>query len=102
MASMAWKLHAIEQKQLRRQHRVDGVGRPKFDFHTVANKLKRKRNTANAESIAARTVLGAQNASVHTVDQPGLMKKRMVQQISAQRPKTGGAFGMEASARLVT
>ena len=25
-------LHAIEQTQLRRQHRVDGVGRPKFDF----------------------------------------------------------------------
>ena len=27
-------LYAIEQTQLRRQHRVDGVGRPKFDFHT--------------------------------------------------------------------
>ena len=27
-------LHAIEQTRLRRQHRVDGVGRPKFDFHT--------------------------------------------------------------------
>ena len=26
--------HAIEQTQLRRQHRVDGVGRLKFDFHT--------------------------------------------------------------------
>ena len=25
MASMAWKLHAIEQTQLRRQHRVGGV-----------------------------------------------------------------------------
>ena len=36
-ASMAWKLHAIEQTQLRRQHRDDGVGRPKFDFHTVRN-----------------------------------------------------------------
>ena len=33
VASMAWKLHAIEQMQLRRQHRVDGVGRPIFDFH---------------------------------------------------------------------
>ena len=31
---MAWTPHAIEQTQLRRQHRVDGVGRPKFDFHT--------------------------------------------------------------------
>ena len=27
-------LHAIEQTQLRRKYRVDGVGRPKFDFHT--------------------------------------------------------------------
>jgi hypothetical protein len=32
--TMAWKLHTIEQTQLRRQHLVDGVGRPKFDFHT--------------------------------------------------------------------
>ena len=31
---MSWKLHAIEQTRLRRQHRVDGVGRPKFDIHT--------------------------------------------------------------------
>jgi hypothetical protein len=31
---MAWNLHAIEQMQLRRQRRVDGVGRAIFDFHT--------------------------------------------------------------------
>jgi hypothetical protein len=31
---MAWKLHAIEQTQLGRKYRADGVGRPKFDFHT--------------------------------------------------------------------
>ena len=31
---MAWKLHAIDQMQLRKQHRGNGVGRPKFDFHT--------------------------------------------------------------------
>ena len=30
---MAWNLHAIEQARLR-QHRVDGVGRLKSDFHT--------------------------------------------------------------------
>ena len=30
---MAWKLNTMETR-LRRQHRVDGVGRPKFDFHT--------------------------------------------------------------------
>ena len=29
-----WKLHAIEQMRVRRTYRVDGVGRPKFDFHT--------------------------------------------------------------------
>ena len=27
VASMAWKLHAIEQTRLRRKYRVDGVGR---------------------------------------------------------------------------
>ena len=32
--SMACNRHTIEQTQLRRQHRVDGVGRPKCDFHT--------------------------------------------------------------------
>ena len=40
LRSIAWtfvSLHAIEQMQLRRQHRVDGVGRPTFDFHTVAD-----------------------------------------------------------------
>ena len=36
---MAWTPHAIEQTQLRRQHRVDGVGRPKFDFHTGGEDL---------------------------------------------------------------
>ena len=34
LASMACNLHAIEQMQLRGRRRVDGVGRPKFDFHT--------------------------------------------------------------------
>ena len=33
---MAWKLHAIEQMQLRGRRRVDSVGRPKFDFHTAS------------------------------------------------------------------
>ena len=31
---MACNLHAIEQMQLRERRRVDGVGHPKFDFHT--------------------------------------------------------------------
>ena len=37
---MAWKLHAIEQMQLRGRRRVDGVGRPKFDFHTGSSVTK--------------------------------------------------------------
>ena len=34
VASMARQHHAIEQTQIRRQNRIDGVGRPKFGFHT--------------------------------------------------------------------
>ena len=34
IASMAWNLDATKQRQLRSQRRVDGVGRPKFGFHT--------------------------------------------------------------------
>ena len=40
---MALNRHAVEQTQLRRQHRVDGVGRPKFDFHTGALVRRRPR-----------------------------------------------------------
>ena len=35
-------LHAIEPTRLRRQHRVDGVGRPIFDFHTGAARVQRE------------------------------------------------------------
>ena len=35
LASMALALPAIEQMQLRGRRRGDGLGRPKFDFHTV-------------------------------------------------------------------
>ena len=34
LARVEINLHAIEPTQLRRQHRVDGVGRPKVDVHT--------------------------------------------------------------------
>ena len=34
---MAWNLHAIEQTQSQGRRRVDGVGRPQFDFHTASN-----------------------------------------------------------------
>ena len=35
----AWNFHVIKQTQLRRKYRVDGVGRPKFDFHTGLRNL---------------------------------------------------------------
>jgi len=37
-------LHAIEQAQLRRQHRVDGAGRPKLGFHTGRRARHRRRS----------------------------------------------------------
>ena len=36
MASTAWKLHAIEQTQLRRQHRVDTGGDDRLDYQLTA------------------------------------------------------------------
>ena len=36
---MAWNRHAIAQTQLRRRHRVDGVGRPAFDSTQVAKAI---------------------------------------------------------------
>ena len=48
VASMAWKLHAIEQTELRRKYRADGVGRPKFDFHTG----RRRRRDAHVCPLA--------------------------------------------------
>ena len=43
---MAWTLHAIEQTQVRRQHRVDGAGRPKFDSTQVDVKEDEKTSAA--------------------------------------------------------
>ncbi len=40
LASMAWNLRAIEHMLLRGRRRVDGVGRPKFDFHTGRRKMR--------------------------------------------------------------
>ena len=54
---MAWKLHAIEQTQLRRQHRVDGGRRLQSDFHTGAKHKSWDRVAAEA----ARTVPGREN-----------------------------------------
>ena len=60
---MAWKLHAIEQTQLRRQHRVDGVGRPKFDLHTGTDD-DRSRDDATAPLLSvAANVWAAQGTT---------------------------------------
>ena len=48
---MAWKLHAIEQTQLRRKYRVDGVGRPKFDS-TQDKADGQYKKTASNEKLA--------------------------------------------------
>ena len=48
-----WK--SIEQTQLRRQHRVDGVGRPKFDFHTGwKSASKRSRATSSRPTRSSK------------------------------------------------
>ena len=50
LASMAWNLRAIEHMLLRGRRRVDGVGRPKFDFHTG----RRKKRSSSASSARKR------------------------------------------------
>ena len=46
---MAWKLHAIEQTQLRRKYRVDGaVG----DDVRVVTRLRHRAGAASTEKIA--------------------------------------------------
>ena len=40
-------LHAIEQMQLRGRRRVNGVGHPRFDFHTSSNAGRVVRNAFN-------------------------------------------------------
>jgi len=67
---MAWKLHAIEQTQLRRQHRVDGVGRPKFDFHTghyraASSRCRRKRRPSAPSRAWWNVTLNATRPRAH-------------------------------------
>ena len=61
---VSWLPHAIEQTQLRRKYRVDGVGRPKFDFHTGEG--------AAADLAAAAEVVAALEAEApsRTVQKP--------------------------------
>ena len=47
-------LHAIEQTQLQTQHRVDGVGRLKFDFYTGPDDDARPINKNVGRDVAAR------------------------------------------------
>ena len=50
LASMAWNLRAIEHMLLLGRRRVDGMGRPKFDFHTG----RRKKRSSCASSARKR------------------------------------------------
>ena len=61
VASMAWKLHAIEQMQLRGQHRVDGVGRPSLISIQVGDAHKRARGRRDA--LARRGPVHKSNSS---------------------------------------
>ena len=56
---MAWNLHAIEQMQLRGRRRVDGVERPKFDFHTACDVA------SVSESFVARTCVEIKFWTLH-------------------------------------
>ena len=47
-------INAIEQTQLRRRYRVDGVGRPKFDFHTGLLAPERVEQRAHLPQSAER------------------------------------------------
>ena len=57
VASMAWKLHAVEQTQLRRKYRVDGEGARKFDFHRCSS----ARTACPSSRPARRGRLGARD-----------------------------------------
>ena len=50
LASMAWNLRAIEHMLLLGRRRVDGMGCPKFDFHTG----RRKKRSSSASSARKR------------------------------------------------
>jgi len=50
LASMAWNLRAIEHMLLLGRRRVDGMGSPKFDFHTG----RRKKRSSCASSARKR------------------------------------------------
>ena len=55
---MAWKLHAIEETQLRGRRRVDSVGRPKFDFHIGPSEAGRLDAVALARVRRVRAGVG--------------------------------------------
>jgi hypothetical protein len=53
---MAWNRHAIAQTQVRKARRVDGVGRPKFDFDTDHD--RRQQQSVEAEEDIREAHLG--------------------------------------------
>ena len=89
VASTAWKLHAIEQTQLRSQHRVDGVGRPKFDFHTqvAANKARREKKERDEKAkVKAAADKKAKDEKLRRE------KKAIQEKADAEKKKIGGSW----------
>ena len=83
------KLHAIEQTQLRRQHRVDGVGRPKFDFHTqvAANKARREKKERDEKAkVKAAADKKAKDEKLRRE------KKAIQEKADAEKKKIGGSW----------
>ena len=81
-------LYAIEQTQLWRQHRVDGVGRQKFDFHTqvAANKARREKKERDEKAKVKA-------AAEKKAKEEKLRKEKKAIQEKADKEKTavGGA-----------
>ena len=67
-------LHAIEPTRSRGQLRVDGVGRPKFDFHTGP----RRPNSRNLTSIAGFVSWNARKALAEGLIDEALIDARLV------------------------
>jgi hypothetical protein len=88
-------LNAIEQMQLRRQHRVDGVGRPKFDFHTgldyapfTPEPVRMKAEVANQLKIALVQASGLTEGSPLVVFEVSSSDKILHRWRSQERKKT--------------
>jgi formamidase len=61
-SELGYNLHAIEQMQLRGRRRIDGVGRPKFDFHTGPG----TRSTSSSRAFASTRRASSTTSTRHS------------------------------------